>query len=255
MEDQLIKKADQLLKIKQVRDVYENIHPYNKHFKPDNDPVDKAFLVSEIILRLGEGPEIEEMAKQCDKGPELNIPGAKEKVDVKEYSDKLVQETYKQILETMEHALQLHKEKRLKLRLPAEGFTKEYIEIASSQLYHNFRDRISTGNFNINQNHKWPVADLSSKILSGKAYIMPDRDEPVMGELALLELQETMRKKVTDLAKQGDVAADVFDIVTAKWLKQAKHFEAMVNVTADDFLKARGLLPKTRGIALISNKA
>ncbi len=101
MHETLIKKAGQLLKIKQVRDIYENVLPYNEQFKPENDPIDKAFLVSEIILRLGEGPEIEKMAKASDRGPELNIPGSKTKVDLEEYSSKLLQETYKQLLETM----------------------------------------------------------------------------------------------------------------------------------------------------------
>ncbi len=53
---QLIQKADQLLEIKDVYDIYENFLPHNEHFKPDSDLLDKAFLVSEIILRLGEGP-------------------------------------------------------------------------------------------------------------------------------------------------------------------------------------------------------
>ncbi len=247
MQEKLIKKADQLLKIKKVRDLYENVLPFNEHFRPDNDPLDKAFLVSEIILRLGEGPEIEEMARSCDRGPELVLPGASTKIDLEDYSAKLVQETYKQLLETLDKALQLHEEKRLFFKLPADDYKKEFIEISSSQLYHNFGDRISTGNFEMVPDEKWPVADLSSKVLKSKAYIMPDRDEPVLGETALVDLQEAMRKKVTDLAKQGDIAADVFDIVTAKWLKEAKHFEAMVNITADDFLKARGLLPKTSG--------
>ncbi len=247
MHDKLINKAEQLLSIKNVRDIYDNILPYNEHFRPENDPIDKAFLVSEIILRLGEGPEIEDMAKSCDKGPEMNLPGKKKNVNLEEYSELLLQETYKQLLDTMNKALELHEEKRLSFRHPEDNLKKEFIEIASSQLYHNFRDRIATGNFDITEKEKWPVADLSSKVLSGKAYIMPDREEPVMGDIALQELQEAMRKKVTDLAKEGDTAADVFDIITAKWLKEAKHYEAMVNITADDFLKARGLLPKTSG--------
>ena len=243
----MIKKADQLLKIKSLRDIYENVLPFNEHFQPDNDPLDKAFLISEIILRLGEGPEIEEMAKASDKGPELILPGSKTKIDLETYSKKLVQETYKQMLETLDKALQLHEEKRLIFKLPDYDYKKKFIEIASSQLYHNFRDRISTGSFKIDPEEKWPVADLGSKVLKSKAYIMPDRDEPVMGELALQELQEAMRKKVTALAKHGDLAADVFDIVTAKWLKEAKHYEAMVNITADDFLRARGLMARPGG--------
>ncbi len=247
MQDQLIKKADQLLKIKKVRDLYENVLPFNEHFRPDTDPLDKAFLVSEIILRLGEGPEIEEMAQSCDQGPKLVLPDSSTKIDLDDYSTKLVKETYKQLLETMEKALVLHEEKRLTFKAPGDSYNKEFIEISSSQLYHNFRDRISTGNFEVTADEKWPVADLSSKVLKSKAYIMPDREEPVIGDAALQDLQEAMRKKVTDLAKQGDIAADVFDIITAMWLKEARHFEAMVNITADDFLKARGLLPKTSG--------
>ncbi len=246
MRDQLIKKADQLLKIKSVRDIYENILPHNEHFKPDSDPLDKAFLVSEIILRLGEGPEIEEMAAACDKGPELNIPGSKTKIDMEAYSKELANKTYQQMLEAMDKALELNKEKRLMLKHPEDGSTRDFIEIASSQLYHNFRDRISTGRFEIPEGEKWPVADLSSKVLKSKAYIMPDRDEPVIGD-DLRELQTLMASKVTDLAKEGDIAADVFDIITAKWLKEAKHYEAMVTLTADDMLKARGLLPRPGG--------
>lgn len=49
------------------------------------------------------------------------------------------------------------------------------------------------------------------------------------------------------MAKEGDIAADVFDIITARWLKEAKHYEAMVTLTADDILKERGLLPKISG--------
>jgi hypothetical protein len=246
MQEQLIKKAEKLLKIKTVRDIYENILPHNEHFKPDNDPLDKAFLVSEIILRLGEGPEIEEMAAACDRGPELNLPSSKTKIDLEGYSTELVNKTYQQMLDAMDKALELHEEKRLVLKKPEDDYTKDFIEIASSQLYHNFRDRISTGRFAIPDGEKWPVADLSSKVLKSKAYIMPDRDEPIVGD-NLRELQTLMASKVTDLAKEGDIAADVFDIVTAKWLKEAKHYEAMVTLTADDILKARGLLPKLGG--------
>jgi hypothetical protein len=246
MQEQLIKKAEKLLKIKTVRDIYENILPHNEHFKPDNDPLDKAFLVSEIILRLGEGPEIEEMAAACDRGPELNLPSSKTKIDLEGYSKELVNKTYQQMLDAMDKALELHKEKRLVLKKPEDDYTKDFIEIASSQLYHNFRDRISTGRFEIPDGEKWPVADLSSKVLKSKAYIMPDRDEPIISD-NLRELQEMMASKVTDLAKEGDIAADVFDIITAKWLKEAKHFEAMVTLTADDVLKARGLLPRPGG--------
>ncbi len=118
-----------------------------------------------IRLQL-KGPEIEEMAAACDKGPELNIPGSKTKIYMEAYSKELANKTYQQMLETMDKALELNKEKRLMLKHPEDGSTRSFIEIASSQLYHNFRDRISTGRFEIPEGEKWPIADLSSKILT-----------------------------------------------------------------------------------------
>lgn len=137
--------------------------------------------------------------------------------------------------------LQEHlKERRESGQLSEEVF----LEIANPILYHNFRSKISTGSFEKMEGEKWPVADLSSPRLTGKAYMMPDREEPIMGDIRLSIWQELMANKVMDLTRQGDLAADVFDILTAKWLKEAKHFEAMVNITADDFLQARGLKGK-----------
>jgi len=40
------------------------------------------------------------------------------------------------------------------LKQPEDDYTNDFIEIASSQLYHNFRDRISTGNFQITEGDK-----------------------------------------------------------------------------------------------------
>ena len=44
-----------------------------------------------------------------------------------------------------------------------------------------------------------------------------------------------------------DLTADVLDIISAEWLKQASHPEAMVVLTADDFLRHRGINPKKGG--------
>jgi hypothetical protein len=44
-----------------------------------------------------------------------------------------------------------------------------------------------------------------------------------------------------------DLTADVLDIISATWLKDASHPESTVIVTADDFLRHRGLNPKKGG--------
>lgn len=124
---------------------------------------------------------------------------------------------------------------------PGDPLQKKFIEVSSSQLYHNFRSKIATGAFNMNQGGQWPEADLSGKDLTGQVHVKPDREAPVIGNQALQELQEAMRERVTALAKQGDLAADVFDTITAKWLREKDPSDAMITITADDILQARGL--------------
>lgn len=124
--------------------------------------------------------------------------------------------------------------------------SEDFLNTSSSPLYHLFRKKIAQGDFKTEHGEPWPAADLGSSKVTSKAYIKPDGDGALYGE-SLLEMQEAMKNKVMDLAKKGDLAADVFDTITAKWLNEAGHFEAMINITADDFLKARGLKAKKAG--------
>jgi hypothetical protein len=130
---------------------------------------------------------------------------------------------------------------------PPENIANSFLVVVNSMLYHKFSSSVSRGDFQHKDGEKWPVSDLSTRTMSGKAYIMPDKSTPITSEKSLEEMQEVMKDKVLDLIKQGDLAADVFDTIAAKWLKEAKHYDAMVELTADDFLKARGLKPILSG--------
>jgi hypothetical protein len=76
--------------------------------------------------------------------------------------------------------------------------------------------------------------------------MMLDWEVFIIGDQALQELQEAMKEKVLDLTKRGDLAADVFDAITGKWLKEARQYKDEVFITADDILEARGLQAKLK---------
>ncbi|OPL09898.1 MAG: hypothetical protein AVO34_12760 [Firmicutes bacterium ML8_F2] len=130
---------------------------------------------------------------------------------------------------------------------PPESIQTSFLVVVNSMLYHKFSNTVSKGDFKQEPGEKWPVADLSTRTMSSRAYIMPDKTTPITSSETLEEMQEVMKDKVLVLTKQGDLAADVFDTIAAKWLREAKHFDAMVELTADDFLKARGLKPILSG--------
>jgi DNA-binding XRE family transcriptional regulator len=124
----------------------------------------------------------------------------------------------------------------------------EYLEVLSSHLYHNLRSAFATRKFLIPKEERWPVADLSgaNKKLHASAQLRPNPKE-VEPYLSTDELTLWREKMAKHMSTMDDLTADVFDIISAAWLKRAEHPEAMVTVTADEFLQYRGLQPKTSG--------
>ena len=74
MEDKLIEKAEQLLEIEPVREIYEKVLTMEHTFSPEAEPVDKAYILKEIIISLGEAPEIKEMAAKLDQEIDVEVP-------------------------------------------------------------------------------------------------------------------------------------------------------------------------------------
>lgn len=258
MEDKLLEKANNVLQIIAIKNYYEK----NIHRVSNPTSFNKAFFLKEIIVRLGKGMEsIDNLSKMCDTA-ELKVITAKDAL----MSDDINNEKYKQlsqfindfricIFEIFNTFLQLYADGKFKelddvdFSQLFEGQTpvKEnlFMEIANSQLYQSFRSTIVTGKLKIENMGLWPTADLSSKNrkLRATAHIRPDSQDMSNHE-DIVEWQALMSEKVMAM---DDLTADVFDIIMGKWLKEAKHFEAMVNISIDDFLRMRGLKTKLGG--------
>ncbi len=239
----LFERADRLLQIEQVKAAYEHYYDY---VGPDKNPIDELYLLKEIILRMGEGPEIKRMRERYDKQPEIDTPKPARDMtdkDLEAYIITIGKQALKICLEAFDLALALHKVGKLVIKQPApkeeEGGKVAFLEITNSSLYNSFRGALSTGDFHLLEGKNWPEADISSGKVKGTAVIRPDLGPAI--EPYLEELRQAMQEKVLDLTKRGDLAADVFDTITAKWLKEAKHYESTILITADDLLEARGL--------------
>lgn len=122
------------------------------------------------------------------------------------------------------------------------------MSIISTSLYHNFRSALATKAFRETEGERWPVADLSTAkgTMKALAQLRPDPldVEPYLDTAELELWQARMRENVMAM---DDLTADVLDVISAVWLKQATHPEAMATVTADDFLRLRGLQPRPNG--------
>jgi hypothetical protein len=131
---------------------------------------------------------------------------------------------------------------------PLTGKELQFLNIDNSDLFHYLRRSMATKNFSVSEGGRWPAADLNnaSHHLKAIAQLKPDPTEvePFLHEAEISEWQELTNEFVRSM---DDLTADVLDIISAEWLKQAPHPEAMVVLTADDFLRHRGLNPKKGG--------
>lgn len=118
-----------------------------------------------------------------------------------------------------------------------------FLEIPSMKLYHYLTRAISSGDFNIQGNSI--KADLSNKnkTLLAQLRMLPAHGKPLFGEREL-QMQALLREQVLRL---NDLTADILDVITAKWLKQAKSPEDFVTVSVTEILRYRGLKPRAKG--------
>jgi len=250
VEKELAQKAEKLLEVGQVRSLYNKLMDINKE-----KALTPAFMIKEILIRFAEGQgfreleaEYEDLLKDLPRlGKEklnLNKPADLEKFKGKvEAYNKQAEKLNSIIARAFDLALQLHSEGRLSITWPADLEAEEVINnlmvVANSPVHYHFRSALARGLFDeIEQG--WPAADISGTTFKGKAYFK----EPVSittTEENLIALQEAMKEKVLGLGKHGDLCADVFDIITAKWLKVAQSEQDTVKIRADEFLLARGL--------------
>lgn len=124
------------------------------------------------------------------------------------------------------------------------------LEVDNSTLYHSFRAALARGAkiFTIPTDGHWPTADLTTRrqTIRAMAQLRPDpiETEPFLSGHQLSDWQTRMREYVMSL---DDLTADVLDVISAIWLRQVAHPDAMALIHADDFLRLRGLKPHKGG--------
>jgi hypothetical protein len=129
-------------------------------------------------------------------------------------------------------------------RLKAKG-QAPLIAVGNSELYTGYRRVISDNNsFKRIEGSVWPVAKINTS--EGKSYVQlrPEQaDEPLVPE----DLEEISHRMWEQAKSLSDIQADVLDILTATWLKQANTVNDRAVIDVDDFCRMRGLKPKLGG--------
>ncbi len=116
------------------------------------------------------------------------------------------------------------------------------LEVDNSYLYHKFRSSIASQDF-FSKDNTWPTADLSNdEQLIAIAQLKPSLDEN--SEQEIIEWKDKMVKNVM---KMDDLTADILDIISYLWLQKSKDPDSLIYVTADDFLRCRGIKEKKSG--------
>jgi len=117
------------------------------------------------------------------------------------------------------------------------------IPVGNSEVYTGYRRVISDGEqFRRAEDSAWPVADLPE--IKGYVELRPEQaDEPLLPE----DLQEIARRMWEQVKNLSDLQADVLDILTANWLRQASHPNDRAVIDVDDFCRMRGLRAKLAG--------
>jgi hypothetical protein len=136
---------------------------------------------------------------------------------------------------------------RVECDSPLTGKELQFLNIDNSDLFHYLRRSMATKNFSVPDGDRWPAANLNNHThLKAIAQLKPDPTEvePFLQDLGISEWQELTNEFVRSM---DDLTADVLDIISAEWLKQASHPEAMVGLTADNFLHHRGINTKKGG--------
>ncbi|TEB05465.1 Helix-turn-helix domain protein [Pelotomaculum schinkii] len=127
-------------------------------------------------------------------------------------------------------------------------FSGSLLGVGNCLLYYRFREVLAISGFTIPEGESWPTANLTTgnRKLRAIVQLRPDPVdiEPYLSNTEIIAWQKRMRQNVMSM---DDVTADVVDIVSAIWLKQASHYEDIATVTADDILAFRGLKPQKNG--------
>jgi hypothetical protein len=118
------------------------------------------------------------------------------------------------------------------------------ISVLNSDVYEGYRETISDGNrFQRSEDLVWPLAKYETSRGSVHVELRPDTDQPL-----LPEEQDQIAEEMFERAKKfSDIEADVCDILTHNWLKDAKDVNHRALIQTDDLCRMRGLKPHLGG--------
>jgi DNA-binding XRE family transcriptional regulator len=119
--------------------------------------------------------------------------------------------------------------------LVTQLLNQSFIETGSALLFHKLRDTISKNEFEMRT--EFPTALINEKTIKATAQVRSEGNTPSL----LLTEEVDQWKNLTEQAitSMDDLTADIFDIISILWMKQATHKDQMINFHTDDALNLR----------------
>ncbi|WP_445491580.1 helix-turn-helix domain-containing protein [Niallia sp. 03133] len=112
---------------------------------------------------------------------------------------------------------------------------QSFVESGSAILFHKIRETISKNEFDLND--ALPTAKIKEKVIEATAQVRTTSDYPKL--LSSQELNKWNHLTEQALTSMDDLTADIFDIISILWMKQAAHKDQMIKFHTDDALNLR----------------
>ncbi|GKU83925.1 helix-turn-helix transcriptional regulator [Niallia sp. NCCP-28] len=112
---------------------------------------------------------------------------------------------------------------------------QSFVESGSAILFHKIRETISKNEFDLNE--ALPTAKIKEKVIEATAQVRTVSDYPKL--LSNQELNKWNHLTEQALTSMDDLTADIFDIISILWMKQAAHKDQMIRFHTDDALNLR----------------
>jgi DNA-binding transcriptional regulator YiaG len=114
---------------------------------------------------------------------------------------------------------------------------QNFVESGSALLFHKLRETISKNEFDLAT--EVPTASIAEKALKATAQVRAGNAYLKMKSHAAIDQWKNLTSQA--ITSMDDLTADIFDIVSILWMKQATHKEQMIHFHTDDALNLRRL--------------
>ncbi|QCJ45511.1 helix-turn-helix transcriptional regulator (plasmid) [Bacillus sp. S3] len=112
---------------------------------------------------------------------------------------------------------------------------QSFIESGSALLFHRLRETISKNEFMPKM--EYPTALIKEKAIQATAQLRGIDNTPHL--LSSEEIQQWKNLTAQAITSMDDLTADIFDIISILWMKQANHKDEMIKFHTDDALNLR----------------